>query len=236
MSAGWIAAGAVSFVAHVGFAAWVDNTEPKAKPLRDVEMTVTPLKVKAPEPPKPLPPPPPPEPKKPVLVKKPIKQQPPAPAPTKRIGVEEAALAPASDIAAPAGVDNDGIAGTGNSMDKDLPPPPPEPPTPPAPPPIKKVKFLPAFQVDVMPKMKHAAQPEIPAAFRDAQREAVVVIEVEIDITGKVVGARVLKHADYGLDDAALAAAKQTTFEPARMQNQPVPVRYQIPYRFKVRG
>ena len=235
MSAGWIAAGAVSFVAHLGVAAWVDGAEPKAKPLRDVEMTVMPLKVKAPEPPKPPPPPPPPPPVEKKLVRKPIKQQPPVPAPTKKIGVTEEALAPASDVVAPAGVDNDGIAGTGNTMDKDLPPPPPEP-APPPPPVVKKVKFLPAFQVDVMPKIKHAVQPEIPAAFRDAQREAVVVIEVEIDITGKVVGARVLKHADYGLDDAALAAAKQTTFEPARMQNQPVPVRYQIPYRFKVRG
>jgi len=35
---------------------------------------------------------------------------------------------------------------------------------------------------------------------------------------------------------AALAAAKQTDFEPALVGNQPVPVRYQIPYRFRVRG
>ena len=72
--------------------------------------------------------------------------------------------------------------------------------------------------------------------FREAQREALVVVEVEIDIRGKVVGARVMRHADYGLDDAALAAAKSTEFEPALMGTTPVPVRYQLPYRFKVRG
>jgi TonB family protein len=79
-------------------------------------------------------------------------------------------------------------------------------------------------------------QPEIPAAFRDAQREALVVVEVEIDARGKVVGARVIKHAEFGLDDAALAAANQTEFEPALIGTKPVPVRYQLPYRFKVRG
>ena len=63
-----------------------------------------------------------------------------------------------------------------------------------------------------------------------------MVIEVEIDASGHVAGARVLKHAEFGLDDAALAAAKQTVFEPALMGTQPVPVRFQIPYRFKVRG
>lgn len=235
MSAGWIAAGVVSFVAHVGVAAWVDNAEPKAKPLRDVEMTLVPLKVKAPPPPPPKAEPKKVEPPKKLIAKR---VEPTKPPPTKRIGVKAETVAVTSDLVAPTGVDNDGIAGTGDSMDKNLPAPPPEPPAPPPPPPPpKKPVFLPSYEVHVPPRVKYAGQPEIPAAFRDAQREAVVVIEVDIDVSGRVVNVRALKRADFGLTEAAIAAAKQTTFEPARNEsNQPVPVRFQIPYRFKVRG
>ncbi len=236
MSAGWIAAGIVSAIAHVGFAALVENTEPKKKPLPPIEMHLAKLPPKQLEPPPP--PPPPPAPKKPELVKKIVKSLPPPPQ-TQRVGISKEATTDTSDVAVSTGVTTDGVLGTGTSMDKDLPPPPPEPPAPPPPPPppaVKKMKFFPSYEVTQLPRAKSAAQPEIPAAFRDAQREALVVVEVEIDASGRVVSARVIKHADYGLDDSALAAAKQTTFEPALMGTQPVAVRFQIPYRFKVRG
>ena len=88
-----------------------------------------------------------------------------------------------------------------------------------------------------MPRAKHAVPPEIPDAFKQqAQREALVVVEVVIDARGAVVDARVLRHAEFGLDDAALTAASATEFEPALVGTDAVAVRYQIPYRFKVRG
>ena len=241
MSAGWFAAAAISAVAHVSFAAWVDNAEPKKKVRPPIEMSLAkreqPVKI---EPPKvePPPPPPPPEIKKPRLVTKVAKQvpQPPPPPETQRVGVSEDATTDKGEVAVSTGVTTDGVLGTGTSMNKDLPPPPPDVPAPPPPPAPAKPKFFPSYEVTKLPAIKKAVQPEIPDAFRQAQREALVVIEVEIDVRGKVVGARVLRKADYGLDDAALAAAKATEFEPALMGTTPVPVRYQLPYRFKVRG
>lgn len=234
---GWMIAAAVSAAAHVAFAAWVENAEPNKKARPPIEMSLAKLPPK-PEPPKaePPPPPPPPEPpkpKQPKVVKK--LSTPPPPPETQRVGVDESATTDKGEVAVSTGVTNDGVLGTGTSMNKDLPPPPPAPPAPPPPPPPKP-KFFPSYEVTKLPSIKKAVQPEIPDAFRRAQREALVVIEVEIDVRGKVVGARVLRKADFGLDEAALAAAKATEFEPALMGTTPVPVRYQLPYRFKVRG
>lgn len=234
MSTGWILAAVVSVGAHGAFAAWIDNAEVKKKARPPIEMTLAKLPPKVVEPPKVVPPPPPPPPpQKPKLVTKVAKALPPPPE-TQRVGIDEKAAAETSDVAVSAGVTTEGVIGTGTSMGKELPPPPPAPPAPP-PPPVKP-KFFPSYEVTKLPAIKHAVQPEIPDAFRQAQREALVVIEVEIDVRGRVVGARVLRHAEFGLDDAALAAAKATVFEPALMGTTPVPVRYQLPYRFKVRG
>ena len=236
MSAGWIAAAIVSVGAHGLFATWLEHADPKRKPRPPIEMTLAKL------PPKPIveppPPPPPPEPPKqtPKLVTRVVKSVPPPPPPpeTQRVGISDDATNDKGVIAVPVGVTTDGVLGTGTSMEKDLPPPPPAPPAPPPPP--AKPKFFPSYEVTKLPAIKKAVQPEIPDAFREAQREALVVVEVEIDVRGRVVGARVMRHADFGLDDAALAAAKATEFEPALMGTTPVPVRYQLPYRFKVRG
>lgn len=236
MSAGWTIAALVSVGAHVGFAALVENAEPGKKPRPPIEMTLAKLPKQIAPPPKPVEPPhPPPPPQQPKLVKRVVKSLPEAPPPpeTQRVGVSEKATTETGDVTVSTGVTTDGVLGTGTSMATDLPLPPPEPPAPPPPP---KPKFFPSYEVTKLPTIKKVVQPEIPDAFRQAQREALVVIEVEIDAKGKVVSARVLRHADFGLDDAALAAAKSTEFEPALMGTTPVPVRYQLPYRFKVRG
>jgi protein TonB len=233
----WISTAVVSLAAHGAFAAWIATKEPAKKPVRPaIEMRLAPPPPKKVEPP----PPPPPEPPKPQLVKKlapkPIVHAAPpqaAPPEVQKVGID-----PDMDKGGPAlaaGGTSEGTPGTGNTMDKTpaAPPPPPEPPAPAARP---GKHFVPIFSVTRMPKAKRAVAPEIPAAFRDAQREALVVVEVELDEQGRVTGARVVRHAEFGLDDAALAAAKQTEFEPALVGTQAVAVRYQIPYRFRVRG
>ena len=87
-----------------------------------------------------------------------------------------------------------------------------------------------------MPRALAAVQPEVPEEFRAARREAVVVVEVAIGADGVVIGARVVKQAGFGLDEAATAAARRTRFAPALVGDRPVAVKMQIPYRFKVRG
>jgi protein TonB len=245
----WMAAAAVSIAANASFAALVATHEPAPPaPRPPILMRLAPPPPKpvappAPPPPVELPKPPPPRPQ---LVKKLAPRPQPArapeapPPPAPKIGVSPDASS-ADGLAVASGTTTDGELGTGTTMDKVPPPPVPEPVAPPAPPPPPAAKptgkrYVPIFQVTRMPKAIHPVAPEIPQAFRDAPHEALVVIEVELDEHGHVTAAKVIRAAGSGLDEAALAAAHQTDFEPALVGTQAVAVRYQIPYRFRVRG
>ncbi len=72
------------------------------------------------------------------------------------------------------------------------------------------------------PSLKVHADPIYPPdALRD-RIEGTVGIEVTLDETGTVVDARVTESAGHGFDEAALAAVRQWTFEPARTNGAPI--------------
>jgi outer membrane biosynthesis protein TonB len=241
MNAGtWILAAAVSFAAHVSFAAWLDARQPAKKPARPaIEMRLAAR-------PKPMPklveppPPPPPEPiKKPVVRKVIPKPTPAAPAPpppeAQKVGIDENATSK-DGLAFSTGGTLEGEMGTGNTMAKA--PPAPEPaPAPPAPAPAPQGKrFVPEYKVSKLPMPRSAIHPELPAAFREANREARLTLEVEIDETGHVVHAKLIGKDEFGLAAAVLAAVEHTEFEPALVGTQPVPVRYHLPLTLRVHG
>jgi protein TonB len=57
-------------------------------------------------------------------------------------------------------------------------------------------------------------KPEYNEQARMAQIEGIVRVELTIDEQGNVIAVKVLKGLGYGLDEAAIKAAKQWTFEP----------------------
>jgi TonB family protein len=82
------------------------------------------------------------------------------------------------------------------------------------------------------PKLIKDAKPVYPKRAQDEGVAAVVVLDIDIDATGKVEKAVVTGPAEaegYEFDEAALEAAKKLVFEPARAGDQPIPVR--ISYR-----
>jgi TonB family protein len=86
----------------------------------------------------------------------------------------------------------------------------------------------------IPPVLKGDVQPVYPPAAKEAGIASDVVLNVEIDATGKVENATVVKPAEaqgYGFDEAALEAAKRLEFEPARVGELAVPV--SISYRFR---
>lgn len=89
-------------------------------------------------------------------------------------------------------------------------------------------------QVGQMPRMKTVVKPAYPEAAKRANVEGVVILQVEIDASGTVMDAQVVKSLGSGCDEAALEAVKQTSFVPAYEDGKPVPVRIRIPYRFKI--
>ena len=84
------------------------------------------------------------------------------------------------------------------------------------------------------PVLVKDVQPIYPQAAQDEAIAAEVVLNVDIDAAGQVENATVLQAAaatGYGFDEAAIAAAKQLIFEPAKLGSQAIPV--SISYRFR---
>jgi len=242
----WIVGAVVSAMAHGALAAWLgthDAPPKKPKPPTVVRFEAwrpePPKPPPAPEPPKP-PPPPPPKAPPPKVVKRPEPrpvQPDPQPTATQTHVEEPKNSAITADQTADAGslttATGDGITGALSTTHGTAPPAPPQPP---APPPKPKTVYVPIVEVSKLPHAIDPVQPEVPDDWKTAGKDAVVVVEVAISADGRVVDARVTKKAGHGLDEAAVAAAKQTRFEPAMVGTKPVAVRMQLPYRFKVRG
>lgn len=101
-------------------------------------------------------------------------------------------------------------------------------------------------QPDTNARLFRAVQPEYPSAARDNSVRARVQVAVQISETGQVQEATVMKrwrlsgdgnvrpvsHLEYGLEEAALAAARQSLFRPARANGDPVPTRTTLTFEF----
>jgi len=71
----------------------------------------------------------------------------------------------------------------------------------------------------------------------DAQAAAVegkVRVQLTVDETGKVIDVKLIAGLGHGLDEAALAAARRATFEPAQHCGKPTQATFTIAMRFKL--
>jgi len=82
------------------------------------------------------------------------------------------------------------------------------------------------------PRPVNVPQPAFTEAARAAGVEGKVRVELTVDETGRVVDVRVLQGLGYGLDEAALAAARSATFEPALRCGKPSRATFTISMRF----
>ncbi len=74
----------------------------------------------------------------------------------------------------------------------------------------------------VKPRRKGGPQPSYTQQARQAEIEGQVRVQVTIDESGRVLAAAVANGLGYGLDEAALAAAKRWTFDAATKCGNPV--------------
>lgn len=84
------------------------------------------------------------------------------------------------------------------------------------------------------PKLVTFRDATYPDAAKAARRQADVELELTIDATGAVTDARVATPAGDGFDEAAVEAARQFVFEPARRGDQPIPARIRYRYKFEL--
>lgn len=82
------------------------------------------------------------------------------------------------------------------------------------------------------PKPKSVPQPAGTEAARAAGVEGKVRVQLTVDENGRVVDVKLLQGLGYGLDEAALAAARQAEFEPAVRCGKPTRATFNISMRF----
>jgi periplasmic protein TonB len=82
------------------------------------------------------------------------------------------------------------------------------------------------------PKPRSVPQPAGTEAARAAGIEGKVRVQLTVDETGRVVDVKLLQGLGYGLDEAALAAARQAEFEPAVRCGKPTRATFNISMRF----
>jgi TonB family protein len=86
----------------------------------------------------------------------------------------------------------------------------------------------------VPPKLVTFVQAEFPPSEIAAGHGATVVLQIAIDIAGKVAGVTVLESAGPAFDAAAVDAATKFVFEPAALDGRPIPVKITYRYQFTI--
>lgn len=85
----------------------------------------------------------------------------------------------------------------------------------------------------VKPTPISVVQPAFTQDAKDAGITGKVRVEITISATGDVTNARVIAGLGYGLDEAALEAARAATFSPATQCGEPVATTFTIGMRFQ---
>ena len=86
------------------------------------------------------------------------------------------------------------------------------------------------------PRFAHKVMPKYPRLARELGKEAVVVLRVTIDETGRPITVEALKTAGSGFDEEAIKAVKGSRFTPAKREGKAVICRAILPIRFELRG
>jgi len=85
---------------------------------------------------------------------------------------------------------------------------------------------------DTPPRPKHIVKPRYPEIAKKAGIEGTVILQLLVDVTGKVLKTKVLKGLTPDINKAAQQAAYATTFYPAKQRDKAVKVWVSYPVRF----
>ncbi|HEY0555391.1 MAG TPA: energy transducer TonB [Thermoanaerobaculia bacterium] len=83
------------------------------------------------------------------------------------------------------------------------------------------------------PELISQIRPEYPQAARDARVRGTVIVEAVIDREGCVRKVSVLKGLPFRLEDSAVAAVRNWSFEPSTLAGRPVKVYYVLTVNFE---
>ncbi|MBT5874641.1 MAG: energy transducer TonB [Candidatus Latescibacteria bacterium] len=93
------------------------------------------------------------------------------------------------------------------------------------------------IRVDEKPRWLKRVEPEYPRIAKLTGVEGVVILSVYIDEAGHVTDTKVLKSlGNTGCDDAAVTAAMQWRFIPARVDGRPLAMWFSVPVLFQLKA
>jgi TonB family protein len=104
---------------------------------------------------------------------------------------------------------------------------------------LRLVPMAPAQEKGVtLPRPIYEEKPQYTAAAMNAKIEGTVLLAVVVEADGTVGSVEITRSLDtvYGLDDAAVYAARQWRFEPGRVDGKPVPVEVTLEFTFTLRN
>ena len=102
---------------------------------------------------------------------------------------------------------------------------------------VKPGEFVELYAVNVRPKESAGLSVEYTPQARVNRLQGTIYLEVDIDETGAVTGARVVKglNPDYGMGEALAKAARQMRYSPAIKEGVPVKTRMTFPVRLEIK-
>lgn len=95
-------------------------------------------------------------------------------------------------------------------------------------------KIINVGDLDRMPRAKVQVAPDYPVPLRQSGTGGTVTVEFDVDATGRVVSARVLRSTERGFEEATLRAVLKWRFEPGRRDGRAVPFRMSVPVDFRL--
>jgi protein TonB len=100
-----------------------------------------------------------------------------------------------------------------------------------------EIEIVPYYKVEVKPKPIHIPKPVYPELARQAGIEGQAVVKALVDINGSIIEVQILKSSgNQMLDQAALKAARNAKFTPAKQRDKFVRVYVSIPIKFRLTG
>ena len=98
-----------------------------------------------------------------------------------------------------------------------------------------EIEIIPYYKVEVKPQPIVQAKPRYPDLARKAGIEGQTVVKALVDVDGSVMDVQILKSSgNQMLDEAALTAARNWKFSPAKQRDKFVRVYVSIPINFRL--
>ncbi|MCX7757811.1 MAG: energy transducer TonB [candidate division WOR-3 bacterium] len=98
------------------------------------------------------------------------------------------------------------------------------------------IPIVPFWSVEVKPQPVNIPKPNYPELAKQAGIEGDVVVKALVDVDGRIIEVEIQKSSgNTSLDQAALEAARNAVFTPAKQRDQYVRVWVSIPFKFRLK-